>query len=74
VVTAIAGRKACLMANHGLICLGPKLPRVLALAIEIEHLAEIYLECLAVGEPALLDEDEMARVLKKFESYGRQDP
>ena len=70
VLEALAGRRACLMANHGLWCLAPDLPRVLALAVEIEALARAYLLCLSVGEPVVLDDAEMERVLEKFSSYG----
>ncbi|MGD2128513.1 MAG: class II aldolase/adducin family protein [Lysobacterales bacterium] len=69
VLSALEDRMACLMGNHGLICLGPDLNAVLALAIEIEHLAAIYLKCLAVGEPPILPDDEMDRVLEKFADY-----
>jgi L-fuculose-phosphate aldolase len=70
VLEALAGRRACLMANHGLLCLAPDLPRALALAVEIEALAWAYLLCLSVGEPVVLDDAEMERVLEKFKSYG----
>jgi len=35
-------------------------------------LARSYLQCLAVGEPAILDDVEMDRVLEKFKSYGQR--
>jgi L-fuculose-phosphate aldolase len=70
VLQALAGRKACLMANHGLLCMERDLPRALALAIEIENLARTYCQCLAIGTPVLLDAAEMARVLEKFKHYG----
>jgi L-fuculose-phosphate aldolase len=70
VVHALAGRKACLMANHGLVCLERDLPHALALAIEVENLARTYCQCLAIGEPVLLDSEEMARVIEKFKHYG----
>ena len=69
VVEALHGRLACLLANHGLVCLGPDLPAALALAIEVEQLAKSYLQCLSVGEPVILDDAEMDRVIKKFEDY-----
>ena len=69
VLAALTDRKACLMANHGLLCLEHDLPRALALAIEIEQLAQVYHQCLAVGEPVILDDEEMARVLEKFKHY-----
>jgi len=70
VVAALEGRRACLMANHGLLCLGPNLDKALALAIEIEVLARAYLLSLAAGDPALLDDAEMDRILEKFRDYG----
>ncbi len=72
VLAALAGRKACLMANHGLICLERGLPQALALALEIEQLAQVYHQCLAVGEPVILDDQEMEIVLEKFKDYGNQ--
>ncbi len=69
-LAALTDRKACLMANHGLLCLEHDLPRALALAIEIEQLAQVYHQCLAVGEPVILDDEEMETVLEKFKGYG----
>jgi len=73
VIRAMENRKACLMAHHGLTCFADDLPSALALAIEIEQLAAIYTRILAMGEAEILADDEMARVLEKFSSYGVQD-
>jgi L-fuculose-phosphate aldolase len=72
VLAALEGRKACLMANHGLICISETPEKALSLAIEIENLAKTYMNALSVGEPTLLDDEEMDRVLEKFESYGEE--
>jgi L-fuculose-phosphate aldolase len=73
VIKALQDRKACLMAHHGLTCFEKDLPRALALAIEVEHLATVYSRILAIGEAEILTDNEMERVLKKFSSYGLQD-
>jgi len=73
VIKALQDRKACLMAHHGLTCFEKDLPRVLALAIEVEHLATVYSRILAIGEADILTDSEMEKVLKKFSSYGLQD-
>jgi L-fuculose-phosphate aldolase len=73
VVAALDGRKACLLANHGMIALGATLAQAFRLAEEVETLAAMYWRALQVGEPVLLDEAEMARVIEKFKTYGRQD-
>lgn len=69
-VAALEGRRACLLAHHGVIACGASLDQALALAIEIEHLARVYLAALAVGEPPQLDAAEMERVLERFRHYG----
>ncbi len=70
VLQALENRRACLMANHGIIALARDLAGALSLALEIEQLACSYLQCLAAGEPVLLDDAEMDRVLEKFKTYG----
>ena len=70
-VAALTGRRACLLANHGMIAIGASLEATLALAVEVETLAEMYWRALQVGEPALLPDAEMARVLEKFATYGQ---
>jgi L-fuculose-phosphate aldolase len=70
VLEALEGRTACLMAHHGLVCLAADLDRALTLAVEVEALARTYLLALSVGEPAVLDDTEMERVLDKFRDYG----
>jgi L-fuculose-phosphate aldolase len=69
---ALEGRRACLLANHGMICFGPDLGKALALAVEVETLARQYWHARQAGEPVLLSDAEMARVLERFASYGGQ--
>ncbi|GGB41504.1 fuculose phosphate aldolase [Roseibium aquae] len=71
-MTALADRSACLLANHGQIACGPDLSKALALAEGVEDLANQYLSALSVGEPVLLDAAEMAEILRKFKNYGKQ--
>jgi L-fuculose-phosphate aldolase len=68
---ALQGRKACLLANHGMIAAGANLGGALALAVEVEALAEQYWRALQIGKPNLLSDDEMAIVLDKFRTYGQ---
>jgi L-fuculose-phosphate aldolase len=70
-VSAMHGRRACLLANHGQIALGATVEQALALAAEVETLAEMYWRALQIGEPVLLDAAEMEVVLQKFQHYGQ---
>ena len=69
-LTALEGRNACLLANHGMIAVGPTLARAMWLAIEVEALARQYVTALQVGKPNILPEDEIARVAEKVRNYG----
>ena len=70
-VAALEDRTACLLANHGTVALGTTPAQALALAVEVEALAEMYCHALAAGEPVLLGDDEMAPLLQRFRDYGR---
>ena len=72
VLTAMVDRRACLLANHGMLVLGKDLPDALALGIELETLCEQYWRACQLGKPILLDAEEMQRVLEKFAGYGQQ--
>ncbi len=69
---AMEGRTACLLANHGLIAAAETLQRALMRAAEVESLCKQYHIARQMGDPAILPEEEMARVLEKFRSYGKQ--
>ena len=70
-VAALADRKACLLANHGMITLGRDLDEAMAVAIELESLCQQYLIARQVGRPVLLSEEEMRAVIERFKSYGK---
>lgn len=69
---ALTDRTACLLANHGQICFAPTLDKALWLAGEIEALCQQYWVAKQIGEPVLLDAEEMDRVLARFQTYGKQ--
>jgi len=71
-LVALQDRNACLLAHHGMIVCGGDLRRALALAVELETLCEQYWRVLQIGPAKLLPEEEMARVLEKFSTYGQQ--
>ena len=69
-VAALEGRRACLLANHGMIAIGASLAAALALAVEVETLAEMYWRARQLGEPVLLPASEMDVVVAMFRTYG----
>jgi L-fuculose-phosphate aldolase len=73
-VAALAGgRRAALLANHGVVAFGAGLAGAKALAMEVENLARQYLALRAAGlAPVLLTAAEMEEVLAGFAEYGKK--
>ena len=70
-LAALIDRKACLLANHGMIALGRDLDDALAVTVEVENLCEQYWRALQLGEPHILTEVEMHEVFQQFKGYGK---
>ncbi len=68
---ALEDRRACLLANHGMIALGENIKQAFDVAVEVEALCEQYLRALQVGEPAILSEQEMREVFAQFKGYSK---
>ena len=71
-LAALEDRQACLLANHGVVAVGRDIDGAFGMAAKVEALARLYWQALQAGEPVLLDDAEMARVLEKFRTYGRE--
>jgi L-fuculose-phosphate aldolase len=69
-LAALEDRRACLLANHGMIALGRDLDQALAVAVEIETLCEQYWRVVQAGEPKLLTPEQMSEVMEQFKGYG----
>lgn len=70
VLDALHERRACLLANHGLVALGDNLEQAIGVAVDVEALARQYLLAQALGEPVILPPEEMQTVIAKFRTYG----
>jgi L-fuculose-phosphate aldolase len=74
VLLAMEDRRACLLANHGMIASGANIEQALQLAEELEALAGQYCEVLKIGGGVILSEAEMQAVHEKFAHYGQVVP
>jgi L-fuculose-phosphate aldolase len=70
---ALEGRNGCLLANHGMIALGASLDKAMWLAVELETIAKQYYLALALGNPVILSDEQIAETAVGFASYGLQD-
>ncbi|MDR5740590.1 MULTISPECIES: class II aldolase/adducin family protein [unclassified Caballeronia] len=71
-LAALAGRRACLLAHHGVVALGADLSGAVWLAHEVEVLARQYLLALQLGAPPVLSNEQMDEVLERFKTYGKR--
>ena len=69
ILAALEDRKACLIANHGMIAWGSSLDEAYTIASEIESLCKQYLIARSTGSVCLLGDDEMQQVIEKFQDY-----
>lgn len=72
VLNALAGRRACLMANHGQVAIGASLEEALRLTEIVEELAAQYWRACLMGTPVLLTDADMKAVLARFADYGQR--
>lgn len=71
IVQTIGDYNACLMANHGLVTVGPSLQAAFSAAEEIEFVARVYYQAKCIGEPRILTDEEMNVVMRQFKTYGQ---
>jgi L-fuculose-phosphate aldolase len=70
-LAALQDRKACLLANHGMIATGADLEEAFRITLEVETLSEMYLRTLQAGEPVLLSAQEFRDAQQRFAGYGQ---
>ncbi len=68
---AMTDRKAVLLANHGILTGAVDLPNAYNVLEEVEYCSEIYIKAKSIGEPIVIDDEEMERMAEKFKTYGQ---
>ncbi len=63
---------AVLLGNHGMVACGKDLKEAYGLALECEYLAELQWRASCAGMPNVISNEEMEKVLVKFQSYGQK--
>ena len=71
-LAALKDRRACLLANHGMIATGRDVADAVALCVEVESLCEQYWRARQIAEPRHLTDAQMAEVMEKFKTYGQR--
>lgn len=69
-VEGLRDRTAVLLGSHGMITIGRDLDEAMARAVELEALAKQTWIARTMGRPVVLPDDEIARTVERFKSYG----
>jgi L-fuculose-phosphate aldolase len=72
VAEAIGDNNAVLMESHGVVTVGATLAKAFEAAEIIEYVARVYYLAKNLGEPTILSDEEMKKVIEKFKGYGRK--
>ena len=72
-VKYIGNRRAVILKNHGVITIGETLKEALYSAVYLEDAAQTYIMAKAIGNPAILDEEQVEVAVDKFKHghYGQ---
>ena len=71
IIKALDGRKACLMSNHGQVAFGKSRSEAFELAKEIENICHQYINTIKLGQPKILSDEEMKKILDKIKNYKK---
>lgn len=60
---------ACLLENHGVLAVGETIAGAFETALMVEYCARIHYQARAIGEPTILPDDEVDRLVERFAGY-----
>jgi L-fuculose-phosphate aldolase len=72
VADAIGENNAVLMESHGVVTVGATLANAFERAEIIEYVARVYYLTKNLGEPTVLSDEEVDKVIEKFKGYGKK--
>lgn len=69
---AMRDRKAVLLANHGVLTAGKDIFEAFSILEDVEYVSELYIKAKNLGEPVIIDDKEIEKIIEKFKSYGQK--
>lgn len=64
-------RNAVILANHGFTTGGKNLKHAYDIAVQVEYVSELYVKARSIGNPVILNKEEMDEVISKISVYGQ---
>lgn len=68
---AMIDRKAVILANHGILTGEKDLAGAFNVLEEVEYCSNIHIKAKSIGEPIIIDDEEMDRMAERFKTYGQ---
>lgn len=62
---------AVILANHGLTTVGKDLANAYNITVQVEYVSSLYIKAKAIGNPMVVEDEEMDKILLRFKSYGQ---
>lgn len=69
-LAAMEGRNAVLLANHGINVVGGNIEKTFAVTEQLEFCCRLYWQARSIGNPVILPDDEMERMVRRFKGYN----
>ncbi len=66
--------RAVLLGNHGMVACGESMEGAYSLACNLEFVAELQYRACSVGTPNVLSDEQMAKAVERFKTYGQNQP
>lgn len=68
-LVAMEGRNAVLLANHGMNVVGKSIEKTFGVTEQLEFCCRLYWQAKSIGEPVILSDEEMDKMVMKFYGY-----
>ncbi|MCQ8212761.1 L-fuculose-phosphate aldolase [Cetobacterium somerae] len=64
--------RACLLANHGITTAGEDIEIAYNVLTQVEYISSLYLLSSSVGEPVIIEDEEIYNMIERFKDYGKK--
>lgn len=68
--STLGGDNAVLLRNHGVLAVGPTLEEAHNVAARVEYCARVHYQASQLGEPEIVDDEEMDDLIDYFQDYS----
>lgn len=64
--------RACLLANHGITTVGENIDVAYNVLSQVEYISNLYILSSSIGEPVIVEDEEIYNMIERFKDYGKK--